>query len=69
MRYDLCILSCVVTSNHIRLIVVDGGGRDAIPKFIRYSMHMLKISNQINVPAGEIKISMIRARGGQAARM
>jgi putative transposase len=34
-RYGLAILDYVLTSNHIHLIVVDDGNRDAIPKSIQ----------------------------------
>ena len=31
-RYGLVILNYMVTSNHIHLLIFDGGGRDVIPK-------------------------------------
>ncbi len=34
-RYGIRILNYMVTSNHIHLLVVDGGGRDVIPKSIK----------------------------------
>ena len=34
-RYWLSILNYMVTSNHIHLLVFDGGGRDVIPKSIQ----------------------------------
>lgn len=34
-RHGICILNYMVTSNHIHLLVVDGGGRDVIPKSIK----------------------------------
>jgi putative transposase len=34
-RYGLSILNYMVTSNHIHLLVVDGGGRDVISKSIK----------------------------------
>ena len=34
-RYGISILNYMVTSNHIHLLVVDGGGRDVIPKSIK----------------------------------
>jgi REP element-mobilizing transposase RayT len=34
-RYGISILNYMVTSNHIHLLVVDGGGRDVIPKSIQ----------------------------------
>ncbi|MBN1930263.1 MAG: transposase [Desulfobacterales bacterium] len=34
-RYGLCVLNYMVTSNHIHLLVVDGGERKVIPKSIQ----------------------------------
>lgn len=34
-RYGLCILNYMVTSNHIHLLVADGGGREVIPKSLQ----------------------------------
>jgi putative transposase len=34
-RYDLTILNYMVTSNHVHLLVVDDGNRDAIPSSIK----------------------------------
>ena len=34
-RYGIRILNYMVTSNHIHLLVVDGGGQDVIPKSIK----------------------------------
>jgi putative transposase len=34
-RYGICILNYMVTSNHIHLLVVDGGGREVIPRSIQ----------------------------------
>ena len=34
-RYGLKVLNYIVTSNHIQLLVVDGGGRHVIPDSIR----------------------------------
>ena len=34
-RYDLSILNYIVTSNHVHLLVSDGGDRNAIPKSIQ----------------------------------
>ncbi len=34
-RHSLLILNYMVTSNHIHLLVFDGGGRDVIPKSIQ----------------------------------
>ena len=34
-RYGLRILNYMVTSNHIHLLVVDGGERDTIPRSIQ----------------------------------
>ena len=34
-RYGLRILDYIVTSNHIHLLVVDGGHRDTIPRSIQ----------------------------------
>jgi putative transposase len=34
-RYGIRILNYMVTSNHIHFLVVDGGGRDVIPKSIK----------------------------------
>ncbi len=34
-RYGICILDYMVTSNHIHLLVVDGGGREVIPQSIQ----------------------------------
>jgi REP element-mobilizing transposase RayT len=34
-RYGIRILNYMVTSNHIHLLVLDGGGRDVIPKSIQ----------------------------------
>ena len=34
-RYRIRILNYMVTSNHIHLLFVNGGGRDAIPKSIK----------------------------------
>ncbi len=35
-RYGLRVLNYMVTSNHIHLLVVDGGRRDVIPKSIKW---------------------------------
>ena len=34
-RYGLCVLNYMVTSNHIHLLVADGGGREVIPKSLQ----------------------------------
>jgi len=34
-RYEISILNYMVTSNHIHLLVLDGGDRDPIPKSIQ----------------------------------
>ena len=34
-RYGVSILNYMVTSNHIHLLVADGGGRDVIPKSMK----------------------------------
>ena len=34
-RYGIRILNYMVTSNHIHLLVVDGGGREVIPKSLQ----------------------------------
>lgn len=34
-RYGLCILNYMATSNHIHPLVVDGGGREVIPKSLQ----------------------------------
>jgi len=34
-RYGLSVVNCAVTSNHVRLLVRDNGGRDVIPNSIQ----------------------------------
>ena len=34
-RYGLCILNYIVTSNHIHLLISDGGGREVIPRSLQ----------------------------------
>lgn len=32
LRYELLVINCIVTSNHIHLLVLDDSGEDTIPR-------------------------------------